>query len=165
MLLVASVSAIIHLVGGVLAAKNNVVQNRRKSKRLVECLEAILPPLRPIEGSSESKIPVAHRETLEKLKKAGSAVALHDSPTCSVETGVCKMDLMVDKGKTRLLYLPGVAGGLIVFCEASFWFLHLDPILSIVLGIVPVFFFGKFFTENIFAQSPLVVTAPCPAPW
>ena len=97
-----------------------------------------------------------------KLKKAGSAVALHDSPTCSVETGVCKMDLMVDKGKTRLLYLPGVAGGLIVFCEASFWFLHLDPILSIVLGIVPVFFFGKFFTENIFAQSPLVVTAPCP---
>ena len=33
---------------------------------------------------------------------------------------------------------------------------------GIVLGIVPVYFFGKFFTENIFAQKPLVVTAPCP---
>ena len=63
------VVAIIHLVGGVLAAKNNVVQNRKKSKRLIECLEAILPPLRTIEASEESKIPVAHRETLEKLKK------------------------------------------------------------------------------------------------
>jgi len=101
-------------------------------------------------------------ELRTKLKKAGSTVALHDSPTCSVETGVCKMDLQVDKGKTRLLYLPGVAGGLIVFSELSFWILHLDPILSIVLGAVPVYFFGKYFTENIFAQKPLVVTAPCP---
>ena len=68
-MLLQEVVAIIHLVGGVLAAKNNVVQNRKKSKRLIECLEAILPPLRTIEASSESKIPVAHRETLEKLKK------------------------------------------------------------------------------------------------
>ena len=60
---------IIHLVGGVLTAKNNVVQNRRKSKRLIECLEAILPPLRTIEKLQEPKIPIAHRETLEKLKK------------------------------------------------------------------------------------------------
>ena len=81
---------------------------------------------------------------------------------CSVDTGVCKMDMRVDVGKTRLLYLPGVAGGLILFCEGSFWTLHLDPILSIVLGAVPVYFFGKWFTENIFAQKPLVVTSPCP---
>lgn len=59
---------IIQLVGGVLTAKNNVVQNRRKSKRLLECLEAILPPLRTIE-KAESKNPMAHRETLEKLNK------------------------------------------------------------------------------------------------
>lgn len=57
------VVAIIHLVGGVLTAKNNVVQNRRKSKRLIECLEAILPPLRTIEAAES-----AHQETLEKLK-------------------------------------------------------------------------------------------------
>merc|ERR1719219_2125735 len=72
------------------------------------------------------------------------------------------MDLRVDKGKTRLLYLPGVAGGMLLFVEASFWILHLDPLLSSILGAVPVYFFGKFFTENIFAQKPLVVTAPCP---
>ena len=44
------------------------MQNRTKSKRLIECLEAILPPLRTIEAA-ESKNPMAHRETLEKLKK------------------------------------------------------------------------------------------------
>jgi len=99
----------------------------------------------------------------KQLKLEGSTVALHDSPTCSVDTGVCKMDLRVDKGKTRLLYLPGVAGGMLLFVEASFWILHLDPLLSSILGAVPVYFFGKFFTENIFAQKPLVVTAPCPS--
>jgi len=98
-----------------------------------------------------------------ELKKAGSSVALHDSPTCRVDTGVCKMDMRTDKGKTRLLYLPGFAGGLIFFCETSFWTLHLDPLLSIVLGVVPVYFLGKFFTENIFAQKPLVATSPCPS--
>ena len=61
------VDAIFRLVDGALRAQNNVVQNRRKSRRLADCLEAILPPLRTIEAS-ESKIPVAHRETLEKLQ-------------------------------------------------------------------------------------------------
>ena len=36
-----------------------------------------------------------------------SQVAMHDAPRCDVDSGVCKMDLRVDKGKTRLLYLPG----------------------------------------------------------
>ena len=39
------------------------MQNRTKSKRLIECLEAILPPLRTIEAAES-----AHLETLEKLK-------------------------------------------------------------------------------------------------
>lgn len=98
-----------------------------------------------------------------KLKKVGSPVAMHDSPTCRVDTGVCKMDMRVDKGKTRLLYLPGFTGGMILFCEASFWTLHLDPLLSIVLGTVPVYFFGQWFTQNVFAQQPLVVSAACPS--
>ena len=62
----------------------------------------------------------------------------------------------------RLLYFPGVAGGLILGCELSFWTLHIDPLLSIVLSAVPAYFFGKWFTENIFAQQPLVTQAPCP---
>ena len=59
----------------------------------------------------------------------------------------------------RLLYFPGVAGGLILGCELSFWTLHIDPLLSIVLSAVPAYFFGKWFTENIFAQKPLVTQA------
>jgi len=96
-----------------------------------------------------------------QLKKDGSPVALHDTPTCDL-SGVCKMDMQVDKGKTRLLYLPGWAGGLLVFSEISFWTLHIDPLLSILLGVVPVYFFADFFTTKIFAQQPLVVTSPCP---
>ena len=95
------------------------------------------------------------------LKKAGSAVALHDAPTCNLD-GVCKMDMRVDKGKTRLLYLPGWAGGLLVFSEITFWTLHLDPLLTLLLGVVPVYFFANFFTTKIFAQEPLVATSPCP---
>ena len=32
---------------------------------------------------------------------------MHDAPRCDADSGVCKMDMRVDKGKTRLLYLPG----------------------------------------------------------
>merc|ERR1740130_858769 len=85
-----------------------------------------------------------------QLKKDGSPVALHDTPTCDL-SGVCKMDMQGDKGKTLLVY-----------SEISFWTLHLDPLLSTVLGVVPVYFFAQFFTQKIFAQQPLVVTSPCP---
>jgi len=61
------VHAVIALIGSALQAGANVVQNKRKSKRLRDCLEAIVPPLQTIEAS-ESKIPVAHKATLEKLK-------------------------------------------------------------------------------------------------
>merc|ERR1719453_2746987 len=97
-----------------------------------------------------------------KLKQAGSNVILHDSASCNPESGICKNDMQIDVGKQRLLYLPGIIGGMVVFCELSFWTLHLDPILSIVLGTIPVYFGGKYFTENIFAQKPLVATTSCP---
>ena len=45
---------------------------------------------------------------------------------------------------------------------ASVWTLHIDPLLSILLGAVPSYFFGVWFTENIFAQKPLVTQAACP---
>lgn len=104
----------------------------------------------------------AYDELRKNLKAAGSTIALRDDGSCNVKDGVCKNDLRVDKGKTRLLYLPGVAAGLILSCELSFWTLHLDPIFSLLLAAVPSYFFGKYFTENIFAQKPLVTTAPCP---
>jgi hypothetical protein len=96
-----------------------------------------------------------------RLKEAGSQVVLHDAPSCTVD-GICKNDLRVDKGKQRLLYLPGTVGGMILWCELSYWVTHLDPLVSILLGLVPVYFGGKFFTENIFAQKPLATTAACP---
>ena len=51
---------------------------------------------------------------------------------------------------------------LLAHWQVLFWTLHLDPLLSIVLASVPAYLFGKYFTENIFAQKPLVTQAPCP---
>jgi len=98
----------------------------------------------------------------ETLKQAGSLVVLHEGASCSVETGICKTDLRIDDAKTRLLYFPGTAGGLILACEVLFWTTGLDPILSILIGAVPAYFFGVWFTENIFAQKPLVTSVNCP---
>ena len=97
-----------------------------------------------------------------KLKDMGSLVVLHDGATCSAETGLCKTDMRVDSGKTRLLYLPGTVGGLLLVMEGIFWTLGLDPIFSVIIGAVPAYFFGVWFTENIFAQKPLVTQATCP---
>jgi len=96
-----------------------------------------------------------------RLKKAGSLVVLHEGASCTID-GICKSDLTTDDAKTRLLYLPGTAGGLILTCELIYWTLHLDPILSIVLGALPAYAFGVWFTENVFCQKPLVVQGSCP---
>lgn len=53
----------------------------------------------------------------EKLRKAGSLVVLHDGASCNIDTGICKSDMRVDSGKTRLLYLPGSFLGLLVVME------------------------------------------------
>jgi len=97
-----------------------------------------------------------------RLKAAGSTVIIHDGAKCNVEDGICKADLSIDAGKTRLLYLPGSLGGLLLVQEAFFWSVGLDPIISTVLGLVPAYFFGVWFTENVFAQKPLVTQAACP---
>ena len=57
------VDAIFTLVYAAISVQGDVVQNRRKTKSLVVCLEAIMPPLKTIEGSEHS---IAHAKTLEK---------------------------------------------------------------------------------------------------
>jgi hypothetical protein len=57
--------AIIVVVRSCVKTKDRIVQNRRKSRRLLEHLEAIAPPLRAIENV---EFEVAHDETLRKLK-------------------------------------------------------------------------------------------------
>ena len=57
--------AIIIVVRSCVKTKDRIVQNRRKSRRLLEHLEAIAPPLRAIENV---EFEVAHDETLRKLK-------------------------------------------------------------------------------------------------
>jgi len=97
----------------------------------------------------------------KQLKEQGSPVVLHEAASCSID-GICKLDLRVDNAKQRLLYLPGTVGSVILICELLFWTLHTDPLISILLASVPSYFIGVWFTENIFAQKPLVTVAACP---
>jgi len=96
-----------------------------------------------------------------KLKDLGSPVIVHEAPSCTLD-GICKVDLRVDSAKQRLLYLPGTIGSVVLLCELSFWSLHIDPILSILLAAIPSYFLGIWFTENIFGQKPLVTVGACP---
>jgi len=98
----------------------------------------------------------------KRLKEAGSKVIIHDAAACNLDTGVCKADLRVDEAKQRLLYIPGTSLGLLLGCEVLFWTVHTDPLISILISALPAYFFGAWFTENIFAQKPLVTTAACP---
>ena len=61
------VEVIIQLVGSALAIKDNIVNNKKKCRLLIEWLEAIRQPLREI-VASESTNRVAHQEPLEKLQ-------------------------------------------------------------------------------------------------
>jgi len=99
----------------------------------------------------------------KKLKDLGSPVVIHEGAKCNLEDGICKNDMSVDNGKTRLLYLPGTIGASLLLSEIFFWTLHIDPLLSLILGAVPSYFAGVAFTENVFAQKPLVVQAACPS--
>lgn len=96
------------------------------------------------------------------LKKAGSLVVIHEGASCNIDTGICKSDLSIDKGKTRLLYLPGVVGSSLIISEVLYWTLHTDPFLGCFIGALPAYFVGTWFTENVFAQKPLVTQAACP---
>jgi len=96
-----------------------------------------------------------------KLKEIASPVILHEAPSCTID-GICKLDLKVDAAKQRLLYFPGTVGASLVFSELSYWVLGTDPIIGLVLAAVPSYFFGIWFTENIFGQKPLVTVAACP---
>ena len=97
-----------------------------------------------------------------RLRSAFSPVVIREGAKCSVEDGICKNDMAVDSGKTRLLYLPGTIGASLLLSEIFFWTLHIDPLLSLILGALPAYVIGVLFTENIFAQKPLVIQAACP---
>jgi hypothetical protein len=60
------ISAILSIVDACLQARDDVVQNRQKSERLMDALEAVKPSLRALVKANPE--PIAHEETLIKLK-------------------------------------------------------------------------------------------------
>lgn len=98
-----------------------------------------------------------------RLKREGSTVVLHEIPSASsTEAGVAKMDLRVDSLKQRLLYLPALTLSLLLTQELCAWSLHLDPLVSLLLGALPSFYLGKWLTENFFAREALATQTSCP---
>ena len=68
--------------------------------------------------------------------------------------------LTLDCHGATCLWLPLL--NFVLAATRTDWTLGIDPLLSIVLGAIPSYFFGVWFTENVFAQKPLVAQAVCP---
>ena len=63
------ISAILGIVDACLQAKDDVVQNRKKSERLMDAVAAVKPSLCMLENRlKENQAPIAHEEPLSKLK-------------------------------------------------------------------------------------------------
>jgi len=106
-------------------------------------------------------------DTLKKeLMEEGSKFAVQTEPQCYVDTGVCKVTLQEDKFRSNLLYLP--AGSILMIAWLFFafeffgLFIRLNPIVLLLLGVVPVYQGAKALTENLIFQDKLVAYGPCP---
>eukprot|EP00293_Proteomonas_sulcata_P020925 CAMPEP_0184312214 /NCGR_PEP_ID=MMETSP1049-20130417/47956_1 /TAXON_ID=77928 /ORGANISM="Proteomonas sulcata, Strain CCMP704" /LENGTH=307 /DNA_ID=CAMNT_0026628177 /DNA_START=134 /DNA_END=1057 /DNA_ORIENTATION=- len=102
-----------------------------------------------------------------KLKAANSPAVVHKMPTCKVDTQKCKADMVVDKVKTNILYLPAVSVVTIVWTEISYWASRAagqlpDPIISLILNSPFIALFSWAVTQYILFQRPQVMKVSCP---
>ncbi|KAG8464301.1 hypothetical protein KFE25_003364 [Diacronema lutheri] len=98
----------------------------------------------------------------KKLKNQNSAAAIHEAPTCRVDTGVCKSDAVPDQGKNAVLYLPGTVAATVLWTEALYWTQRMDPLIAAILGSPLIYLIARLITEKILFQNPLIVSATCP---
>jgi len=102
-----------------------------------------------------------------ELKEEGSKFAVSREPVCYIDTGVCKATFEIDNFRTNLLYLPlGVTltlAWLVIVYEIFRPLVHLNPLLLLALGSVPIYKLTKKLMEDIVFQNFKIAYGPCPA--
>jgi len=107
-------------------------------------------------------------ELKQVLKENGSPLAVQTEPQCYVDTGVCKVTWTEDKLLTTSLYTPATLFSTLIFIGVTFELANtvlgvaVNPVLLLLVAIIPVSVISKQVTENIFFDSPTVASGPCP---
>lgn len=100
-----------------------------------------------------------------RLQKQGSIVAIQRGPRCSIERKITFSDVIPDKRRTFVLYIP--AGILTALAWLSFSFeftpLHnVDPVVSLILGSPLIYYLAKGLTGLVLPE-PLILVGDCPS--
>lgn len=101
----------------------------------------------------------------KRLLKEGSIVATQRGPRCSIRRQITFSDVIQDKRRTFVLYVP--AGIIFALVWLSFAFeltpLHtIDPVLSLLAGSPIIILFARFFT-GIVIPDPIIMVGDCPS--
>lgn len=113
--------------------------------------------------------PVMNDEDFDKLKKQlqreGSVVAIQRGPRCSIRRQITFSDVIPDKRRTFVLYVPaGVVAGLL-WLSLAFELTPLrsiDPVISLILGSPIIFLTSKVITSLVVPDAQIMV-GDCPS--
>lgn len=117
----------------------------------------------------EEGTPVMPDDEFDALKKRlveqGSIVAIQRGPRCSIRRQITYSDVIPDKKRTFVLYVP--AGAVIALMWLSFSFeftpLHnIDPVLSLIVGSPAIFILAKLITSLVLPDAQIFV-GDCPS--
>lgn len=116
-----------------------------------------------------------------RLKQEGSYIVERKTePVCSLQTGECSATFSVDSTRTQVLQVPGVViASLFVISAydiAAFvleealppiddtfgWLLHLNPLLVLLVGALPISAITTFITNSVIFKDPQVTVGGCP---
>lgn len=105
-------------------------------------------------------------ELKQSLRNTNSKIAVATEPVCYTESGVCKVTWTENKLKQLSLYAPAAIVGTLlwegVLYEILEPFRDFNPLITLVLGILPINLFSKQVTEGLVFKNPYVASGPCP---
>ena len=117
----------------------------------------------------ESGKPIMTNEEFDelktKLRNDGSVVSIQRGPRCSIKRQITYSDVIVDKKRTFVLYVP--AGLIMSLFWLSFAFeftpLHqIDPVLSLIAGSPVIFFLARVLTKLV-VRDAVIMVGDCPS--
>lgn len=137
---------------------SDVVTLNREEFRFLEAVKAY-----------ETGKPNMPNEEFDKLKKElqdqGSIVSLQRGPRCSIERQITFSDVVPDKSRTFLLYVPAGAVTALFWLSLAFELTplrQLDPVLSLILGSPIIYFVAKALTGLVVPDATIMV-GDCPS--
>lgn len=100
-----------------------------------------------------------------RLQRMGSQVAIQRGPRCSIQRKITFSDVIPDKRRTFVLYVPAGIMSALAWLSISFEFtpLHnVDPVLSLIIGSPAIYLAAKLLTSLVI-PDPTIVVGDCPS--